>query len=83
MTLEEILQIREGKRPDGSIIGPPMPFGFYRLMSDTDVKAIVAYLREAKPVKNPVAKSQYKLPLPPSYGPPVTSVPDVPKTDRR
>jgi mono/diheme cytochrome c family protein len=78
-----IAAIREGKRPDGSIIGPPMPIGFYRGMSDTDVKAIVAILRETKAVKNAVPKSQYKIPLPTSYGPPVTSVPDVPKTDRR
>jgi hypothetical protein len=37
--------IREGKRPDGSIIGPPMLIGLYRGFSDRDVKAIVAYLR--------------------------------------
>jgi mono/diheme cytochrome c family protein len=47
-----ITSIREGKRPDGTIIGPPMPIGLYRGMSDTDVKAIVAYLRTVKPVKN-------------------------------
>src|SRR3954469_59985 len=76
-----ITAIREGKRPDGSIIGPPMPIGFYRGMSDSDAKAIVAYLRQAKPVKNAVAKSKYNIPLPPSYGPPVANVADVPKTD--
>jgi mono/diheme cytochrome c family protein len=78
-----ITAIREGKRPDGSIIGPPMPIGFYRGMSDSDVKAIVAYLRNVKPVKNAVAKSKYNIPLPASYGPPVTSVPDVAKSDKR
>ena len=40
-----IASIREGKRPDGSIIGPPMPIGLYRGLSDWDVRAIVVYLR--------------------------------------
>ena len=52
-----ITAIREGKRPDGTTIGPPMPIGMYRGMSDTDVKAIVAYLRSVPPVKNEVAAS--------------------------
>lgn len=77
-----ILAIREGKRPDGSTIGPPMPIELYRKLSDTDIKAIVAYLRSLKPVRNKVAKSQYKFPLPPNYGPPVGSVADVPRTDK-
>ena len=33
--------IRNGKRPDGTTIGPPMPIAFYRDMSDDDVQAIV------------------------------------------
>ncbi len=73
--------IRNGKRPDGTIIGPPMPIAFYRGMSDSDVKAIVAYLRSVKPIANKVEKSTYKIPLPPGYGPPVTHVADVPRTD--
>lgn len=66
-----IAAIREGRRPDGSIIGPPMPIGLYRGMADEDVKAIVAYLRSVKPVRNKVAASEYRIPLPPNYGPPV------------
>lgn len=77
-----IVAIREGKRPDGSIIGPPMPIGLYRGLSDTDVKAIVAYLRSVKPIKNKIPKSVYRIPLPPSYGPPVANVPDMPRTDK-
>ena len=61
---------------------PPMPIAFYRGMSDSDVKAIVAYLRQVKPVSNKVEKSSYKIPLPDSYGSPVTSVPDVPHGDK-
>lgn len=77
-----IAAIRDGKRPDGSLIGPPMPFAFYRGLSDSDVRAIVAYMRSVPPVKNAVPKSEYRMPLPASYGPPVGSVPDVPRTDR-
>ena len=77
-----VTSIREGRRPDGSIIGPPMPIGLYRGLSDTDVNAIVAYLRTVRPVKNEIPKSVYKMPLPPSYGPPVANVPDPPKSDK-
>jgi mono/diheme cytochrome c family protein len=81
-TDEQIIDaIRNGKRPDGTIIGPPMPIPFYRGMSDTDVKAIVAYLRAVPAVSNKVEKSTYKIPLPPAYGPPVTHVADVPRAD--
>jgi mono/diheme cytochrome c family protein len=74
--------IREGIRPDGSLIGPPMPFELYRKLSDTDLAAIVAYLKTLKPVGNKVEKSVYRIPLPPAYGPPVASVPDVPRADK-
>jgi hypothetical protein len=74
--------IREGIRPDGSLVGPPMPIGLYRKLSDSDLMAMVAYLRTVKPVRNKVEKSTYRIPLPPNYGPPVTSVPDVPRTDK-
>ena len=77
-----IAAIREGKRPKGTIIGPPMPIGLYRHLSDTDVLAIVAYLRSVPAVVNTPPKSVYKIPLPPSYGPPVTKVADVPRGDK-
>ena len=77
-----ITAIREGRRPDGSLIGPPMPISLYRDISDRDAAAIVAYLRAAKPVKNVVPKSQYQMPLPPSYGPPVVSVAEVARSDK-
>lgn len=45
--------IREGKlkglsRP----LLPPMPWQFYKLMTDAELKAIFAYLKSTKPVKN-------------------------------
>lgn len=78
---EIITAIREGRRPDGSIIGPIMPIALYRNMSDRDVQAIVAYLRSLKPVRNAVQKSVYRMPLPPNYGPPVGSVAEVSPDD--
>jgi mono/diheme cytochrome c family protein len=74
--------IREGKRPDGRLIGPPMPIEFYRFMSDGDVAALVAVLRTVKPVRNAVPKSVYRITLPESYGPAVASIPEVPRGDK-
>jgi len=74
--------IREGRRPDGTIIGPPMPIELYRHISDDDIRAIVAYLRAVKPIRNAVAKSTYSFPLPPSYGPPAGAVPAVSRDDK-
>ncbi|WP_026380474.1 c-type cytochrome [Afifella pfennigii] len=79
---EEIVRaIREGVRPDGSLIGPPMPIEHYRHMSDSDVEAIAAYLRNVPPVRNEVPASAYNIPLPESYGPPVDKVAEVPRDD--
>lgn len=71
--------IRDGIRPNGKIIGPPMPIPLYRDISDSDVNAMVAYLRTVKPVRNKMALSVYRIPLPPAYGPPVDHVADVPR----
>jgi mono/diheme cytochrome c family protein len=78
-----ITAIREGKRPDGTIIGPPMPTALYRDMADADVEAIVAYIRAVPAVVNKVAKSEYTIPLPPAYGPPITAAVAAPaKSDK-
>jgi mono/diheme cytochrome c family protein len=66
--------IREGVRPDGSLIGPPMPFSMYRGLGDEDLAAVVAFLRTLPAVENEVPASTYHIPLPPAYGPPVESV---------
>jgi mono/diheme cytochrome c family protein len=66
--------IREGIRPDGSLIGPPMPFSMYRGLGDEDLAAVVAFLRTLPAVENEVPASTYHIPLPPAYGPPVESV---------
>lgn len=74
--------LRNGKRPDGSIIGPPMPIEFYRQLSDRDAEAIALYLKRIKPVRHQVARSQYKVPLPPSYGPSVGHVAEPDRGDK-
>lgn len=66
--------IREGIRPDGSVIGPPMPIHFYRSISDADLAATIKYLRAQPAVENKVPKSTFNFPLPPNYGPPLSKV---------
>jgi mono/diheme cytochrome c family protein len=77
------VMIREGKRPDGSLIGPPMPFNFYRNMANADVDAIIAYLRTVPAVRNAVPKSVYNVPLPPAWTPPIAQpIAAPPRTDK-
>jgi mono/diheme cytochrome c family protein len=52
-TDEQIIEsIRNGIRPDGSSVRPPMGTFFYRDLSDDYVGSIVAYLRTVPAVKN-------------------------------
>ena len=68
--------IREGLRPDGTLIGPPMPFTMYRGLSDDDLASMVMFLRSLPAVESaaPLPASEYRIPLPPAYGPPVETV---------
>jgi mono/diheme cytochrome c family protein len=78
---EMIRAIREGVHPDGHILGPPMSFVFYRGISDRDIRAIVAYLRTVPAINNVVPRSEFNIPLPPAWGPPVGQVADVSRED--
>lgn len=49
-----IASMRTGKKPNGTPIMPPMPSEVYQNMTDDDLKAIFAYLRTVKPIRNPV-----------------------------
>jgi len=74
--------IREGIRPNGSLIGPPMPIGFYHGISDDDARALAVYLRAQPSVKNAVPKSVFHIKLPPAYGPPIKKkIVAPPRTD--
>jgi mono/diheme cytochrome c family protein len=77
-----VTALRDGTRPDGTIIGPPMPIPVYRQLSDRDAAAIAAYLHSLTPIRHAVARTQFKIPLPPSYGPPVTHVDEPPRNDK-
>lgn len=67
--------IREGVRPDGSLIGPPMPYPLYHGIADDDLMAMVAYLRTVPPVVNETQPSVYNIPLPPAWTDPIATVP--------
>ena len=59
--------IRTGKhqgQPNGREILPPMPWPAFKNLSDGDLRAIWAYLRSVKPVKN-----QVPFPIPPNAPP--------------
>ena len=78
-TDEELARaIREGIRPDGSVIGPPMPIVLYRGLSDDDLMSIVMFLRSIPASDNQTPFSTYNIPLPPAYGPPIESVSAIP-----
>jgi mono/diheme cytochrome c family protein len=49
-----VAAIQQGKRPDGRMLAPIMPWRAFANLSTADVKAIVAYLRTVPPVRNKV-----------------------------
>jgi mono/diheme cytochrome c family protein len=55
-----IAALRYGTRPDGTIIGAPMPIAAYRDISDSDLTAIAKYLHSMRPIRHSVARTQYK-----------------------
>ena len=61
---ELITLMRTGKRPNGVQIAEVMPTSFYAIITDNDMKAIVAYLRTLAPVKNTVPAPIYKMQIP-------------------
>src|SRR5260221_11111365 len=46
--------MRSGKKPEGVAVMPPMPVDVYVNMKDDDLKAIYAYLKTIKPIRNAV-----------------------------
>jgi hypothetical protein len=49
-----IQTMRTGKKPEGVALLPPMPVDVYVNMRDDDLKAIYAYLKTIKPIRNAV-----------------------------
>jgi mono/diheme cytochrome c family protein len=54
--------LRTGMLPNGVHIAMVMPTGFYHIITERDLDAIVAYLRTIKPISNKVADPIYKMP---------------------
>lgn len=56
--------LRTGVRPNGTPIAVIMPTGFYGIVTDGDMDAIVAYLRTLKPISNKVPDPVYRMNIP-------------------
>ena len=73
--------IRNGKRPNGDLVRPSMGVFWYKGLSDDDLHAIVAYLRTVPPIHTTFERPAMTK-LPPDYGPPVSHITEVPRSDR-
>jgi mono/diheme cytochrome c family protein len=75
--------LRKGVKPNGTPVAMVMPSGFYEIMTDRDLDAVVAYLKTVKPISNKVADPIYKMPqghpIPPGGEKPFT---DAMMTDK-
>ena len=76
-----VVAIREGVRPDGSVMEGIMPFELYRHMSDADARAIVAYIRSVPAVRNEIPRSELGEALSVASGDPELSVASVSRED--
>ncbi len=68
--------LRKGIKRNGVPVAMIMPSGFYEIMTERDLNAVVAYLRTLKPTKNKVPDPIYKMaqghPIPPGGEKPYT-----------
>jgi mono/diheme cytochrome c family protein len=72
--LKEVM--RKGIKRDGVPVAVIMPSGFYEIMTERDLDAVIAYLRTIKPISNTVPDPIYKMvqghPIPPGGEKPFT-----------
>ena len=54
--------MRTGEMPNGVHVAMVMPTGFYHIMTEHDLNAVIAYLRTIKPISNKVPDPIYKMP---------------------
>jgi len=68
--------LRKGIKRNGVPVAMIMPSGFYEIMTDRDLDAVIAYLRTIKPIKSTVPDPIYKTtqghPIPPGGEKPFT-----------
>jgi mono/diheme cytochrome c family protein len=55
--------ITSGINKHGEVLFPMMPYPAYSEMAEEDVKAVIAYLRNMKPIKNDVPASSINFPV--------------------
>src|SRR5437868_11260143 len=53
--------LRQGKRPNGEQLAPLMPYIFYKIMTKSDMDAVIAYVWSQPPVSNKVPPNIYKV----------------------
>jgi mono/diheme cytochrome c family protein len=62
-TDDELKQVlRKGIKRNGVPVAMVMPSGFYEIMTDGDLDAVIAYLHTIKPIKNTVPDPVYRTP---------------------
>ena len=49
-----VATMRSGKKPNGTMVMPPMPLDVYQNLTDDDLRSIWAYLATLKPIRNAV-----------------------------
>jgi mono/diheme cytochrome c family protein len=54
--------LRKGIKRNGAPVAMVMPSGFYEIMTEQDLDAVIAYLRTIKPINNTVPDPVYKVP---------------------
>ena len=69
--------LRKGIKRNGVPVAMVMPSGFYEIMTDRDLDAVIAYLHTIKPIKSSVPDPVYKMP----QGHPIPPGGDTPFTD--
>ncbi|MEO6323421.1 MAG: c-type cytochrome [Thermoanaerobaculia bacterium] len=60
---EVMRAFREGVNREGKALFPMMPYAYFRSMSDADARAVVAYLRTIRPIRNTVTAQKLKFPV--------------------
>ncbi len=75
-----VVAIREGRRPDGSPLLPPMPWPMYAHLTDEDAFAVAKYLKSIPPIVHEMPKQQKPGEVP---NRPVLTFPGPPEWDAR
>jgi hypothetical protein len=61
-TEELFLKTIHSGNPGGKPLNPVMPWGYFRKMTDEDLKSIFAYLQSLKPVRHRIDNTSPKTP---------------------